>query len=154
MSPPDNADYFEGLTYQFTCVAYGQPQPNSFTWSYSVPGMATSQLNNGSLSNRVTISQPTVVQQSGNTFVVTVLQLCDVRVTDMGMFTCEAAHDVHSDSQSFGLTVIQPGCKYVCVYVCACVCLCMYRCACVCMCVCVCMCGCVHVCVCVCVLYM
>lgn len=109
------AEYDEGYAYQFTCVAYGQPQPDTVTWYYQPQGGVRSRLINGALGNRVTLYDSETVQEGGSTFVVTVMQFCNVMTTDTGMFTCEAGHDVHSDSQSFGLTVVQPGCKCVCL---------------------------------------
>ena len=97
--PPALTTAPAGQTVRLTCVAYGNPLP-SIKWT----------LGETDLADKVTDE---TVEVGDTTFLVSVLQLCDITSADAAEYACTATNDVSGspvadNSAKFFLSVSQP----------------------------------------------
>ena len=79
-----------------TCSGTGFPQ-TSITWIHN--GQAL--VNN----SRITIYENTTKDDSGLTFVLSMLEVCSIKVLDEGVYECVVTNRLVNDSANFTLTV-------------------------------------------------
>ena len=79
-----------------TCSGTGFPQP-SITWTHN-----GQPLKNNS---RITIYENATEEDGGLTSVLSILEVCSVRVSDGGLYECIVANRLVNDSANFTLTV-------------------------------------------------
>lgn len=109
--PPADFAAIAGQTVRLTCVAYGTPLPN-ITW--------TSSSQDIDLSDKVSYESVTVNETS---FLVAVLQLCDITSANAAEYTCTASNGISgtgiaSNSAKTFLSVTQPVTgEYICMNV-------------------------------------
>jgi len=88
-----------GNAVNFTCVAYGIPNP-SVSWKKD-----NTLLSNAS---RVTIYEQ-LLTENGVTLVQSTLELSSAEETDAGQYSCFADNTLGNDNASFVLTVVGRG---------------------------------------------
>jgi len=107
---PNNITVDAASTVIFACAAYGNPVPD-FVW------MRGDGTNVTTSDPRINITQE-LVEESGVTFVQSILEFCSVGVSDSSQYSCTAvASRSSATSPSFQLTVnFQPPRTYAFIY--------------------------------------
>ena len=86
--PPTYVSATAGQTVSVTCVGYGNPAVK-FTW-WKSNGNTFDQLDTSDAAITITTRSPSV---SGTTYYVSVLQICDLSLSDAGQYSCNASND-------------------------------------------------------------
>ena len=101
MHPNQTTALDAGNAVNFTCVAYGIPNP-SVSWK---KGSTLLSMRNAS---RVTIYEQ-LLTENGVTLVQSILELSSAEETDAGQYSCFADNTLGNDNASFVLTVVGRG---------------------------------------------
>jgi hypothetical protein len=92
-----NSTVYTNESLLATCSGTGFPL-TSITWTHNGQPLENNN-------NRITIYENTTEEGNGLTSVLSMLEVCPVRVSDGGVYECTVANRLVNDSANFTLTV-------------------------------------------------
>ena len=95
---PGNITVISGNTVDLACLAYGIPLP-TITWTKS-----GTPLSNNSDANRIMVLEGDITE-SGITLIRSYLQICSVRPSDGGEYSCVADNSIANATSNFEINI-------------------------------------------------
>ncbi len=103
MIAPSDAEVSLGNTIFFTCAAAFGETPPQLTWHRNDSGIIRN-------ADEVNISS-SIISERGVNFIVSILELCGVELSDEGLYFCQATYTFNPDLTSrvyFTVDVLEP----------------------------------------------